>query len=287
MADIVQLISPNFSDLFTPNIETGKFPDGDSHITIPQIDEVKGKSVFLYHRLYKKQNTALVVLFFIIERLKAAGAREVNVVCPYIPYARQDKQKLPGELQAARSLCRVLKSVGADKLITFDCHFLNEVGTVEYEGLSIENLSMGPALVEKAREYFGGEDFEVIGPDDGSNYLVNAHGGTSLKKVRKDYQGKVAYRDVHEVSGEVDVAGKNVLILDDMISSGSTMIKCLEKLKAQGAKKVACAAVHGLFLFDCLDKMRQHTDIIFCSDSIPGPQAEASVKSQLEELFKK
>ncbi|MDE2312419.1 MAG: ribose-phosphate pyrophosphokinase [Patescibacteria group bacterium] len=284
MAQSVYLVSPNFSDLLTPNIEIGSFPDGDSHITIPQIGEVAGQSVYLFHRLYPKQNTALVVLFFMLERLKAAGAKEVAVVSPYIPYARQDKQKLPGELLAAKSLCRQLLAAGADKLVTFDCHFLNEVGEVEYEGLKIQNLSVGPLLVEHARQYFGGEDFEVIGPDDGSNYLVSRHGGKAFKKVRKEYQGKVAYRDVHEVSGDVDVVGKNVLILDDMISSGSTMIKSLEKLQAGGAKKIACAAVHGLFLFDCLDKMRQFTDAIFCSDSIPGPLAEVSIKDQLLNL---
>ncbi len=282
---MLKLISPTFSDLFEPNLEIGKFPDGDSHITIPQINEVKGEKVYLFHRLYKKQNTALVVLFLMLDALKRAGAKELVAVCPYLPYARQDKQKLPGELLAAQSLCRLIKQAGADSLVTFDCHFLNQVGAAEFEGLPIVNFSMGPALVGKAKEYFGGEDFEVIGPDDGSRYLVEGHGGKSLKKARKEYQsGKVAYRDVHEVNGDLNIKGKNVLLLDDIISSGSTMIKCLEKTTQAGAKKVVCAATHGLFLFDCLDKMRQYTDAIFCSDSIPNSLAQVSVKDQLSTL---
>ena len=181
---------------------------------------------------------------------------------------------------------KVLKQSLLNKLITFDCHFLNETGDQEYEGLQIYNLSMGPELVNYAKGIFNNEPFEIIGPDDGSRYLVEGHGGKSLKKIRKEYQGaKVSYRDVHEVSGDLEVKGKNVLILDDMISSGSTMVKCLEKISAAGAKKIACAATHGLFLFDCVDKMKVFAEDIFSTDSIINPHAKVSIKEQLINLI--
>lgn len=282
---MIKLVSPNFSDLFEPNIAIGKFPDGDSHITIPQLPDCRGQDVTVYHRLYPKQNTSLVVLLFIIEQLKQAGAKTVSAVCPYLPYARQDKQKLPGELTLAYSTCRLLAAAGLNKLITFDCHFLNDTGRQKFAGLTIENLSLGPALVARAKEIFHDEAFEIIGPDEGSRYLVAEHGGLALTKVRKDYQGaKVAYRDVHEVTGDLDVSGKNVLILDDIISSGSTMVKCLEKVSAAGAKKIICAATHGLFLFDCVEKMKVFSAEIFASDSIPGTLAKVSIKEQLVKL---
>lgn len=283
---MINLFSPNFSDLFPANIQIGRFPDGDSHVTIPQLEACRKQDVRVFHRLYPKQNTSLVVLLFILDSLKSAGAGRVEVVCPYLPYARQDKQKLPGELTLAYSFCRTLARAGAQRLVTFDAHFLNEIGIQEFAGLKLLNYSLGPALVEKAGQLFGGEGFEIIGPDDGSHYLVKDFGGKSLKKVRKEYQhGKVGYRDVHDINGSLDVAGKNVLILDDIISSGSTMLKALEKVLAAGAKRTACAATHGLFLFDCLDKMRQFTDTIFCGDSIAGPQSHVSIKPQLEELL--
>lgn len=278
----IKLVSPNFGDIFEPNIEVGKFPDGDSHITIPLLPELSGKDVVLFHRLYPKQNTNLVVLLFILDAIKQAGAKSIEVVVPYLPYARQDKQKLPGEVTAAFSLCRTLALAGVNTLTTFDCHFLNKTGVQEFAGLQINNLSLGLKLVKKAAEYFKGEKFEVIGPDDGANYLVSAHGGQSLKKVRREYaHGKVGYRDVHEITGELNVADKNVLILDDIISSGGTMIKALEKVLAQGAKNVACAATHGLFLFDCLDKMKQFASIIYCSDTIKNSLSENLIKNNL------
>ncbi len=278
----IKLVSPNFSDIFEPNIEIGNFPDGDSHIVIPQLENLKDQDVLLFHRLSPKQNTNLMVFLFMVQSIKQAGAKSVTAVCPFLPYSRQDKQKLSGELTLAYSVCASLVSVGLDKLITFDCHFLNIVGISEFAGLKIENLSMGPELIKKAKEYFKGEDFEVIGPDDGANYLVKDFGGKSLKKVRKEYEhGKVGYRDIHDISGELNVSGKNVLILDDMISSGNTMLKALEKVLAGGAKQVACATTHGLFLFDCLDKIKQFTNIIFCSDTIQTPQSETFIKEQL------
>ncbi|MEK7161294.1 MAG: phosphoribosyltransferase family protein, partial [Patescibacteria group bacterium] len=184
-----------------------------------------------------------------------------------------------------RGLCHALKAGGLDKLISFDCHFLNKTGIQEFEGLTFENYSCGEELVEKALEIFNGEEFEIIGPDEGSRYLVEGYGGKSLKKVRKEYVGsKLTYRDVHEVDGEFNVSGKNVLILDDMISSGSTMVKCLEKVAAAGAKNIACGTTHGLFLFDCADRMRVFTRNIFATDTILSPLAKVSIKNKIEKL---
>ena len=185
MPKIIHLISPNFSDIFTPNIEIGQFPDGDSHVKINPIAECKGAEVTVFHRLYPKQNTALVGLLLILDSLKEAGAKRVSVVAPYLPYSRQDKKKLNGEVASAFVVCNLLARAGCDKLVTFDCHFLNKEGAAEFGELKIENISMGKALVEyaKARRRFVGEACEVISPDMGANYLVKEHGGKSFKKV--------------------------------------------------------------------------------------------------------
>ncbi len=276
----MQLISPNFSDLFTPNIEIGQFPDGDSHVRIPQIAEVAGKEVTIFHRLYPKQNTSLVALLLILDTLKQEGCSP-TVVCPYLPYARQDKKKLNGEVPSALVICNLLARAGCKKLVTFDCHFLNKEGDAQFGELNIHNISMGHELVEHARKKFGGEPFEIIGPDDGANYLVKEEGGKSFKKVRKEYEGGIAYRHIHSMDGEFDVKGKNVLILDDMISTGSTMIKALEKLTEGGAKRICCGTSHGLFLYNCLDKMRKFSECVYSTDTIVSNQSEVSIKDKL------
>ncbi len=286
MPQPVRLVSPNFSDIFEPNIEIGKFPDGDSHVRIHLVSELKDKDVIVFHRLYPKQNTSLVALLFILHSAKEAGAKKITVVAPYLPYSRQDKKKLNGEVASAFVVCDLLLRAGCSKLVTFDCHFLKKEGLSEFGGLPIENISMGKDLIEYAKiQSFAGEPCEVITPDMGANYLAKDHGGKSYSKIRKEYDGdKIGYRDIHEMSGDFDVKDKNVLILDDMISTGSTMIKALEKLTEAGAKKICCAATHGLFLFNCIDKIRKFTDCVYSSDSILNEFSTVSIKQKLLDL---
>src|SRR6185369_3246820 len=151
MAQALQLISPNFSDIFPSNIEIGQFPDGDSHVRIPTILECKDREVVVFHRLYPEQNTSLMVLLLILDSLKQVGAKTVTVVAPYLPYSRQDKKKINGEVASAFVVCNLLARAGCSKLVTFDCHFLNKPGLTEFGELKIENISMGKALAEFAR----------------------------------------------------------------------------------------------------------------------------------------
>jgi len=281
MSKAIKLVSPNFSDLLTPNIEIGKFPDGDSHVRIPQLAECRGKEVIVFHRLYPKQNTALVALLLILDSLKQEKAK-VTVAAPYLPYARQDKKKLDGEVASAHTVCNLIARAGCKKFVTFDCHFLNQEGLTTFGELSIENISMGHDLIEYAKTIFGDGPFEIIGPDAGANYLVEKRGGKAMKKVRKEYEdGRIDYRHIETLDGEFEVKGKNVLLLDDMISTGNTMIRALEKLAEAGAKRICCAAIHGLFLYNCLDKIRKFSDCIFATDTIENSQAAVSIKDKL------
>lgn len=286
MPQNVQLVSPNFADIFTPNLEIGQFPDGDSHVRVPNIAECKDADVTVFHRLYPRQNTNLVGLLLILDSLKEVGAKHVSVVAPYLPYSRQDKKKLNGEVASAFVVCNLLARAGCDELITFDCHFLNQEGPAEFGELKIKNISMGKALVEYAKaNAFLGEPCEVISPDMGANYLVKDHGGKSYKKVRKEYEGeKIAYRDVGTMDGDFEVKDKNVLLLDDMISTGATMLRALEKLTEAGAKKICCAATHGLFLYNCVDKIKKFTDCVYSTDSIVNDFAKVSIKDKLTGL---
>ena len=286
MPQSVRLVSPNFSDLFEPNIEIGKFPDGDSHVRIPSIAECQGRDVIVFHRLYPKQNTSLVALLLILDSLKEIGAKHISVVVPYLPYSRQDKKKLNGEVASAFVICNLLARAGCDKLITFDCHFLNKEGEATFGELKIQNICMSKDLVEYARrEAFAGEGCEVISPDMGANYMVAEHGGKSYKKVREEYKDdKINYRNVGTMDGDFEVEGRNVLLLDDMISTGGTMIRALEKIKAAGAKKICCAATHGLFLYNAMDKIRKFTDCAYSSDTIINEHAKVSIKEKLTGL---
>jgi len=281
---MIKLVSPNFADLLEPNIEIGKFPDGNTHVRIPNIQSYAGKEAMLFHRLYPDQNNAFFELLLVLETLKEQKAR-VTLVAPYLPYARHEKQILDGEIASAPVTCNLIAAAGCEKLITFDCHFLNEEGETKYGNLLIQNLSLGDLLIAKAREQFGAEEFEIIGLDEGAAYLVKNHGGKFMQKNRKEYEGdKIGYREVEGLVCEFDVKDKNVLLIDDMISTGSTMIKGTEKIKSCGAKRVCAAVVHGLFVFDSAAQISKTTDCVFSTDTIVTPQSQVSIKDELTTL---
>ncbi len=277
----MQLVSPNFSDLMKPNIEFKTFPDGDSYVRILDMKACQGEDVALYHRLYPSQDTSIFTALTMLDTLKRVGAR-VSLISPYLPYSRQDKTFLEGEALSAQVLCRMLAEAGADRLVTLDCHFLKKEGDFQYSGLKIHNVSANKALVEHARKKIGLEDLEVISPDQGANYLVSEFGGKSMRKVRGEYdKTKEAYRGVAKMEREFDVKGKNVLIIDDMISTGGTMIKAVENVRKGGARKVLCAATHGFFLKDSLKKLRSISDCVFTTNSIPNEAAEVDMRALL------
>nr|MCW1949531.1 ribose-phosphate pyrophosphokinase-like domain-containing protein [Candidatus Shapirobacteria bacterium] len=170
------LVSPNFKDLLTPNINIGCFPDGDSHVFIPNLVKLRGQKVFLCHRLYPNQNNSLVELILILGLLKKEKIRPVLIV-PYLPYARQDKYFLEGEAASAQEICKLFHTLGCQKLITFDCHFLKKPGKFVFENLPIENISLGDELIHYAQKINPRQKLEIIAPDEGASYLVKKQGG--------------------------------------------------------------------------------------------------------------
>lgn len=275
------LVSPNFKDIFPPNLEIGSFPDGDIHVHIPRVNRFRKKKVLLFHRLYPDQNKALLELFFILNILKSVKA-EVVLVSPYLPYARQDKVFLEGESLSAKMVCQMIRQAGCQKLVTFDCHFLKKEGNVVWGSLPIKNISLSKELIARARSMCPGKKCEVIGPDEGAAYLVKGQGGKSMRKERRAYKnGKIGYRHIENMEYDFDVKGKNVLILDDMISTGSTMMKAIEAMKKGGAKKVFCAATHGFFLRGSLEKLETLSDGVFVSNTIPSAVSKINIKEKL------
>ena len=277
------LVSPNLSDNLSPNIEIKVFPDGESYVRIPGIRDLAGKGAAVLHRLYPEPDKSIFQALLIIDTLRKAGAKP-TLISPYLPYARQDKIFLEGEALSSEVLCRMLELAGAQKLVTLDCHFMKKEGKSVYGGLEIESVSMGNVLLEHARMKVKGEELEVISPDAGAAYLVEGHGGKSMKKVRGEYvEGEETYRKIEKLEGDFDVKGRNVLILDDMISTGGTMLRAVDNIKKGGAKKVLCAATHGLFLKGSLEKLKASCDSVFVTDSIPSPVSEVKFMPVLKE----
>lgn len=271
------IISPNFSDLLAQNIEIEHFPDADNYVRVPDVEKYAEKEVRVYHRLYPNQDSCLIQALLIGRIVK--NAKKIELVAPYLPYSRQDKIWSKGEIKSAEIIAEMLKFAGYSRIITFDCHFLKKIGEFEYGGIMIKNLTLSNEIIEHAKKRFGNE-FEIISPDAGANYMSQ---GKGMKKIRGDYgKGNIIYRDIEKIDINFDVNGKNILIIDDMVSTGTTMIKAIENLRKNGAGKIAIGATHGFFLKDSLKKLGQLSDYIFTSNTIPSSASQINFMDVLK-----
>ncbi|MCX6752337.1 MAG: ribose-phosphate diphosphokinase [Candidatus Nomurabacteria bacterium] len=248
-----KLITPYCADFGRSNVVIKHFPDAESYVQIPKTETFKNEKITIYHRLYPEPDKRIFELLLVLSRVKKES-KHIELFVPYLPYARQDRENKKGEAVSADVLCGILKSFGVKKLITYDCHFLPKPGNFERNGLQIENRSAGKQLFSYAKKYFDKEKFVVISPDEGSSYFIeNAQGCEchSLTKVRHESKATGEktgiHADIHKIEGEVDVENKNVCILDDIISTGGTIIRAIEHLKSRGAKKIIVGATHGVF----------------------------------------
>ncbi len=271
------IVFPTFKGIMDANIECKAFPDGEGYVRIPHAGTLAGKRAMIYHRMYPNQDSAIFQLILALEEISKKTKDSVAFV-PYLPYARQDKQVMAGEAISANVLCKMLHHAGLGRLVTLDCHFLKKVGDFECEGLKITNISGATKIIKYFESKYGG--LEVISPDKGAKYLVEGHGGASMTKVRGDYvtSEKKIYRPVETLTLDIDIKGKNVLVLDDMIAGGGTMVKAVELCKAEGAANIFCGATHGLLLSDAGMRLQEAgAKEVATTNSIPTEYSKINV----------
>jgi ribose-phosphate pyrophosphokinase len=281
----IPIISPNCSDIAPPSVECKRFPDGESYCRLERIDGLVGKDAVILHRLFPEPDQNLVTLLQMMYGAKENGVKDIYLVLPYLPYARADKAWLSGEVISARLLVKLLHFAGARSIITWDCHFLKKPGIHMYEGVEIYNLCAGPELVSFLRA--AKPNSLVISPDAGAKYLVGDK-GLFMRKERGDYSQSPneAYRPIASMEADFEVSGKPVILIDDMIAGGGTMVKATQKMLEMGAESVSCAATHGLFLHGALSKLQAAgASRIVTTDTIPNPTSLISIRPHVEALL--
>jgi len=279
------------------NVSTRKFPDGETYVRIDT--DVKGRDVVIVQTMFPNQNDALMEFLLIADTLKDMEVNSIIGVVPYLAYARQDRKFQPGESLSVRTIAELMKAVGINKLITVDTHYQHvKPGKFNLFGLPCVNLSAGKLMLEHIKEKID-PDLMTIGPDLGSSELIKYATGEEMvltKEKRCPICGLPATQckckvqkkkyEITEIESKYNFSGKNVVILDDIIASGGTMIKAVKKVKSEGANKVIAAATHGLFMKDSLIQLKELTDYLVVTDSIFTPVSNVSVASLIVETLK-
>lgn len=253
-------------------VEYKKFPDGE--IYVRALEKFKG-DVVVVQGTHAPQYENLIELLLLVNMAKENGAGRVTAVVPYFAHARQDKVFEAGEIVAAELVGKLLAAAGADRVVTVDLHFHRKEGEFNLFGVKGYNVTAADVLADYVRTKF--PEVMIITPDIGSAEQAKKVGGVSLQKKRKD-----SY--TVEMKGLPEVEGKDVLILDDMVTSGGTMRKAIDLVRKAGARKVIAAATHAAFSGDGYEKVGV-ADLVVTTDCIPHESSKVSIGPKIAKVL--
>jgi len=245
-------------------IDTRRFPDGETYVRI--VRDVANRPVDFVCTLARPEDGFLRLLFA-ADLARALGASEITLVAPYLAYMRQDRRFLPGEAVTSKTFARLLSST-FDWLVTVDPHLHRYPALSSLYTIPAITLHAAPLLSDwiatNVREPV------ILGPDEESEQWVSAIAtsiGAPYSVLRKTRHGD--RRVEVEVPNLAEWRGRQPVLVDDIASSGRTLIEAARKIPLQGFPKPICAVVHGIFAEDSYERLEALAERIVSSDSVP------------------
>jgi len=254
-----------------------RFPDGESYLRVDS--QVAGRQVLLLANL-KQPDCKFLPLCFLTDTLRQLGADSVGLITPYLCYMRQDCRFQPGEAITSRTFARLL-SGQISWLVTVDPHLHRVHDLAEIYSIPSRVIHGAPLLAD----YLGKrrEPLLLVGPDEESEQWVGTIarlGGHPHVVGRKQRLGD---REVRITLPDLAVFKQHTaVIVDDIIASGQTLLRCVDALRDAGISRIECAAIHGLFVDD-IDQQLQARGIarLVTSNSIPHYSNEVDVSAEV------
>ena len=253
------------------------FPDGESKITLS--GNISKRKSIVVQSIYPPVDTNLVQALSLISKAKEISS-EVIAVIPYMGYARQDREFLPGEIVTMKVLANLFKGVGASKIIAVDIH--SKMGLKHFT-IKSKNVTAIPDLVK----YFKKLSLKnplVVSPDQGGKNRAKEFAEKfeseyiSLEKKRDRKTGKVQIKTKNSDT----VVGRDLILVDDMISTGGSIIKATQFLKKQKCKRVYVACTHALLINNAEKKIKKAgVTSIVCTNTIPGKTSVVDISSTI------
>jgi len=250
-------------------VELGKcvlerFSDGEIHFYIEE--NVRGEDVFVMQSGSYDANFHLMELFLMIDAFQRASAERITAVLPYYCYARQDWKERPRVPISARLVADLVEAAGADRVLTMDLHSPQIQG---FFSIPVDNLMAAPVLINHIQS-LEWKDLTIVSPDAG--------GVGRARMFAKRLMATLAIIDkrrpapniakVHYVIG--DVKDREVVILDDMVDTGGTLIQSAESLKREGARRIFAACSHAVLSGQAIEKIEDSAlEKLIVTNTIP------------------
>ena len=275
--DLAWEVSKNL-DVELGKIETKKFPDQEIYCRIKT--PVKGLEAIVIQSL--RTSDDLVELILLLETLRDAGAHQIHCVTPYLTYMRQDKRFNEGESLSAKTILKLLDEF-SDSLTTINCHFLNHEGEAVYNNIRFTNLDATKEIAGYFNEKL--KNPVLVAPDKGAMGFAKQAAeilGCEFFHIEKE---RISPTEVRMTCDTLRVRNKDVLMIDDIISTGGTIRKACEMLKGCGSASINVAAVHGIFL-NGVSQFKGVVDRLASTNTLQSSQSKISVSELISQNFK-
>jgi len=256
------------------------FPDGEIYIRFLDSLDPSG-DYYILLRGYPNQNSSILFGEFLVSTLIEKGASNINIIMPYFPYARQDKEFMPGEIVSARILEKIFYNLGANRIFTIDVHNSNAfLGITKSKFINLSSLPLWERYLRMLCDTYKKNLF-LIAPDKGRIKFVE----TLAKRISVEFTYFIKKRDLNvgniilhepaepEIYERAIKMTKCIVIIDDIIATGGTLASLASKIRNEGFKgQIIVGGTHGLFLNDAVDRLYYSgVNQIVTTDTVENP----------------
>lgn len=252
-----------------------EFPDGEVYCRV--VGDIKGEDITIIQSTPHASD-----LIYLLELIDACDeAKSVTVVTPYFGYARQDKRFKPGEPVTARALAKIIK---ADRIFTVNVH---DRSILKYFPCAAEDLNAAPQLGAYI-DRMNLRDPVILAPDDGALNLVKS--ASALHGLTFDYLEKtrISGEEVKIAPKHLDVTGRDVVIMDDIVSTGGTIAEAIKLLKENGVRDVYVACVHAVMVRNAILKLYDAgVKSVIATDTLEKGVSNVSVAPVIADAIKR
>ena len=244
--------------------EVTRFSDGEVFVKVNE--NVRGADVFVVQPTCPPVNDTLMELLVMIDAFKRASARRITAVLPYYGYARQDRKAQPRVPITARLVADLLEAAGVDRVLALDLH----AGQIQgFFNIPVDHLFAAPVIID----YLGKKDLKdpvIVSPDAGGVERARAiakrlHAGLAIIDKRREGPNVAV---VMYLIG--DVAGKEAVVIDDMIDTAGTLVQAVEALEREGASRILACGVHPVLSGPAIERIKASPlEEVIVTNSIP------------------
>jgi len=279
--DIAKILGAAVSKL-----EIKRFPDGEKYLRVQQ--DVSGQCVAIIQSTSHHPDEYLFEYLLIADSMRDLGAEKIIAVIPYLAYARQDERFNPGEAVTIETVAKLVESVGTNEFYTVDAHLHRISDISRIFSIQAHNLSAVPLLAEYISRNIELDNPVVIGPDEESEQWAAAAArvlGVDFDVLEKK---RINAERVEIKTRRLDVKNRDVAVIDDIISTGGTMVETVKVLRREGARKIVVGCIHPVLAGNALARLYDSgADIVLGTDSIPSSISRVSLAPTIASALRK